>query len=93
MENETRTLEEIQTDIRVAGDSVWVIDQMIAQLDAGETADLERKGNLQRNVDHLKIIVAKEDVVASGEDISGLQGGITRGEAELAKHTWPAEEE
>ena len=93
MADETPTLEEIQATIRAARDSVWVIDQMVEQLDAGEEANTERKGNLDRNVEHLKIITTRDEIVNSGEDISDLLAGITKGEAELAKHTWPAEEE
>jgi hypothetical protein len=86
------TLEEIQGTIRAARDSVWVIEDTIQKLSDGETPDKEKKGNLERNVGHLKIVVGSADVVASGEDISDLNAAIAAGEAKLSQNIWPTDD-
>lgn len=92
MEKEPRTLEQIQGTIRAARDSVWVVQDTIAQLDSGKTANSERKGNIERNVGHLKLVVADQEVIDSGEDIADLHAAITAGEAKLAEDIWSAAE-
>lgn len=82
-----KTLEEIQGTIRVARDSVWVITDTLEKI-AGENYTEELKGNLERNVGHLRLIVADEEVATSGENIADLEQAITDGEAALA--AWPA---
>ena len=91
MEREARTLEEIQGTIRAARDSVWVIEDTIQQLADGKPANKERKGNIDRNVAHLKLVVADEEIVASGEAIADLVEAIATGEAKLAEAIWPTE--
>lgn len=88
MEREPRTLEQIQGTIRAARDSVWVISDEIQKLADGQPATTERKGNIERNVSHLKIIVADQEIIDSGEDISDLNAAITTGEAKLAENIW-----
>lgn len=90
---ETMTAEEIAQMIRAAADSVTVIDEMIAKVAAGAALSLEIKGNLQRNVEHLKGVTANEAIIASGSDISALVEGAARGEARLAEGEWPADPE
>ena len=85
------TAEQIARTITSAGDSVTVINEAITKLTNGATPSLELKNLLQRNVDHLKIVVAKEDIVAAGTDVSALNTGITAGQAKLDGTTWPAE--
>lgn len=82
------TLEEIQRTITVARDSVWVIDDELAKLADGQPANQERKGNIERNVGHLKLVVANPEIASSGENISDLQTAITAGEAKLAENIW-----
>jgi hypothetical protein len=92
MENKTpRTIEEIRGTIKAARDSVWVINEMIGQLSNGKTPDREIKGNIDRNTSHLKIIVADQEIVDSGEDIADLIAAIATGEAKLAEAIWPTE--
>lgn len=87
---EPRTLEQIQGTIRAARDSVWVIEDSIQKLTSGAAATEELKGNIDRNVSHLKLVVANPEVIASGENISDLQAAIIAGEAKLAENIWPA---
>ena len=85
---EVRTLDDIKRTITSARDSVWVIGDEIEKLAAGKPANNERKGNIERNVGHLKIVVADQAIVDSGEDIADLQAAITTGEAKLAENIW-----
>lgn len=89
---EKLTTEEIQRVIRAARDSVWVITDELQKLAEGEPADNPRKGNLRRNVDHLKITLANEEIANCGEDISDLYAAISDGESKLAEDIWPADE-
>jgi len=84
---EPMALEEIQGAIRVARDSVWVVTDTIAKI-AGENYTEEHKGNLERNVGHLRIITGNAEIVESGEDIADLLQAIEDGDAALA--SWPA---
>ena len=93
MENTPKTLAQIQGTIRAARDSVHVVTEQIEKLVAGATPNKEIKGNLERNVGHLKLIVSDTEVVSSGEDIADLQAAITAGDAKLASETWPDEAE
>ena len=88
MERESRTLEQIQATIRAARDSVWVINDEIQKLTEGQPANTERKGNIERNVAHLKLIVSNSEIVNSGEDTFDLHTAITVGEAKLAENIW-----
>jgi hypothetical protein len=90
---EVRTLDDIKRTITAARDSVWVIGDEIEKLAAGKPANNERKGNIERNVAHLKIVVADQSIVDSGEDITDLQAAITTGEAKLAENIWTTQGE
>ena len=87
-EKQPRTLEEIQGTIRAARDSVWVIDDSIQKLADGQPANKELKGNIERNVGHLKIVLSDQELLDSGEDIADLQQAVTVGEAKLAEDIW-----
>lgn len=88
---ENMTVDEIESTVRAAADSVTVIDESIAKLEGGSSRSLELKGNLQRNVDHLKIVTGIQQIVDSGIDLSNLTSAIARGEASLAEGEWPAD--
>jgi hypothetical protein len=79
------TQEEIQGTIKAARDSVWVIDDSLEKLANGAAATNEIKGNIDRNVSHLKLVVGNPEIANSGEDISDLYQAITDGEAKLAE--------
>lgn len=88
MENQTRTIEEIRGTIRAARDSVWVIEDTLEKLAAGATPDQQHQGNLERNVGHLELVVAAQDILDSGEDITDLHAAIASGQAKLAENIW-----
>jgi hypothetical protein len=77
------TPEVLQT-IRAARDSVWVIEDSLAKVAAGATLSNELRGNIERNVEHLKLVVGNPNVLESGEDISDLHNAITQGNATIA---------
>lgn len=83
MPQEQMTQEQILGTIRAARDSVWVINDQLSKLAAGTAMNDEIKGNLERNVGHLKLVVANPQISGSGEDISDLNTAITNGEAAL----------
>lgn len=93
MKEEVRPAEEIETDVRLAGDSANLINNAITSLADGAEATYNLKDDIWRNVEHLKIITRKQDVIDSGLDISHLEAAITAGEAKLDEDIWPAEEE
>lgn len=78
------TPETLQT-IRAARDSVWVIEDSLAKVAAGATLSDELHGNIDRNVEHLKLVVGNPDVSESGEDISDLHNAIAQGSAAIAQ--------
>jgi hypothetical protein len=77
--------EKIQGTIRAARDSVWVIENELQKLSEGTSLTEVAKGNIERNVEHLKIVVSNSEISESGEDISDLHAAISAGEAELNK--------
>jgi len=81
---ETMTPEQITYTITAARDSVTVINEVIQKLNSGTAVTEELKNNIQRNVDHLKIIVAKTQIANSGQDISDLNAAIVAGEEKIA---------
>lgn len=85
MPQEQMTQEQILGTIRAARDSVWVISDSLEKLAANNgTMTNELKGNLERNVGHLKLVVANPEISGSGENISDLNQAISDGEAALA---------
>lgn len=86
------TEKQIDNMIKAARDSVWVINTEIEKLTNGATPSLEAKGNIERNVAHLKLVVANQEVIDSEKDISDLDSAILAGENKLAENIWPQPE-
>ena len=78
METETLTAEEIAQHYSAANDSVTVINE----LGAIETLTDEQKNNVDRNVQHLEIMVAKD--YWTSEDLTPFNSAITAGKAKIA---------
>ena len=78
------TPEVLQT-IRAARDSVWVIEDSLAKIAASATLSDELRGNIDRNVGHLKLVVGNPDISESGENISDLHNAITQGTAAITQ--------
>ena len=75
---ETLTAEEIAQHYSAANDSVTVINE----LGAIETLTDEQKNNVDRNVQHLEIMVAKD--YWTSEDLTPFNSAITAGKAKIA---------
>lgn len=78
-----RTQEELVKTVTVARDSVWVVNDEIQKKTQSGQLTPERKGNIERNVAHLELIMSDPEIVACGEDLSDLQAAIVAGKAAL----------
>jgi hypothetical protein len=83
----SNSIEGIRDTIRVSKDSVWVIQNEIEKKSSSEDGKLTREGrkNIERNVEHLEIILSRQNIIESGEDLSELQAGVVAGKAALAE--------
>jgi len=76
--------ERVDGTVRAARDSVWVItDEIQKKADRGQLTE-EGRGNIERNVAHLEIVMADPQIVELGGDLSDLTAAITNGKAALA---------
>ena len=76
--------ESVNITVHAARDSVWVVnDELQKMSDRGELTE-EGRGNIERNVGHLEIVMANPRVVELGGDLSDLTAAITNGKAALA---------
>ncbi len=74
----------IANTIRAARDSVWVINNELANFAANNNVLTEEmQGNIQRNVEHLEIVMTREGIADSSEDLSDLTNAIAAGRAVL----------
>jgi len=74
----TLTPEEIARNYSAAGDSVTLINELIAV----ETLTDEQINTVSRNVEHLEIMVAKD--YWTTEDLAPFNSAITAGKAKIA---------
>jgi len=81
MTDEARTAEERTQDFTAMGHSVDLINDIVA----GNQDDMEaaeRQDTVDRNVEHLQIMVAKTD--GDGEDMTSANAAITSGQGYTA---------
>jgi len=90
---QTMTQQQVEQYVRAARDSVTVINEQLQKLSDGTAPSREIKGNIERNVEHLKIVVAREEVTQHGGDIADLHAAVAAGEATLQQVTWPQNSE
>lgn len=82
-EQELTLQQRVEGTVRAARDSVWVVnDEIQKKADRGELTP-EGRGNIERNVAHLEIVMADPQVVELGGDLSDLTAAITDGKAAL----------
>ena len=74
---ETLTAAEIAQHYKAAGDSVTLIDSLVALSER----DAEQVDNVRRNVQHLEIMVARD--FWTTEDLTPFNSAITAGNAVL----------
>ena len=70
---------DVEQNIKALGDSVIVIDQMLA-VDEPTEDDLD---TLDRNVRHIEIMLAKDHIKNSGEDLAAFVDAVARGRETL----------
>ena len=75
--------ENVNRTVHAARDSVWVVnDEIQKKADRGELTP-EGRGNIERNVAHLEIVMSDNNIVSLGGDLSDLTAAITNGKAAL----------
>jgi len=83
MPEEQKTIEQVRATIKSARDSVWVVEDELQKLTEAGSLTEQSRGNIERNVAHLKLIVADPEISESGEEIGDLNDAITAGETAL----------
>ena len=74
---EDRTTEELAQDYSAMGDSVALITDVIAGNCMADEDAAERQGCVDRNVEHLELMVAKDDW--GSESMTATNAAITAG--------------
>lgn len=74
---EPRTAEQLAQDYSAMGDSVALINAVIAGDSMAEDDAEERQGCVDRNVQHLELMVAKDDW--GSEDMTAANAAISAG--------------
>jgi len=74
---EDRTVEQLAQDYSAMGDSVALITEVIAGDSMVDESAEDRQGCVNRNVQHLELMVAKEDW--GDEDITAVEAAISAG--------------
>jgi hypothetical protein len=73
------TPEQIAQQYKAMGDSVWLINAIIAGEQMSEESDAEKKACVDRNVAHLELMVAKD--YWTNEDMTAVNAAIAAGKA------------
>jgi hypothetical protein len=82
-EQELTPQQRVDGTVRAARDSVWVINDEIQKKADRGTLTEEGRGNIERNVAHLEIVMGDPQIVELGGDLSDLTAAITNGKAAL----------
>lgn len=80
---EVPTQERVDRTVRSARDSVWVITDELQKRGENQELSSESRGNIQRNVAHLEIVMSDPKIVELGGDLSDLTAAIANGKAAL----------
>lgn len=78
---EQQTQEQIAQHYKAMGNSVWLINSVIAGEVMSEESDSEKKAAVQRNVEHLELMRAKD--FWTTEDMTAVDSAITTGHSYL----------
>ena len=82
MSDEVKTAEEIAQDYTAMGHSVDLINGIIDGSQMAEEIAVERQDCVDRNVEHLELMVAKD--YWTSEDMTAVNAAITAGKAYTA---------
>ena len=77
-----RTTEELAQDYTAMGHSVDLINAIIAGTQMADDTAVDRQGCVDRNVEHLELMVAKDDW--GNEDMTAVNAAITAGKGYTA---------
>ena len=77
MADETRNAEQLAQDYTAMGHSVDLINGIIDGSQMADESDEDKKDTVKRNVEHLELMVAKEDW--GSEDMTASNNAITAG--------------
>jgi hypothetical protein len=77
-----RTTEELAQDYTAMGHSVDLINAIIAGTQMADDTAADRQGCVDRNVEHLELMVAKDDW--GSEDMTAVNAAITAGQGYTA---------
>lgn len=77
-----RTTEELAQDYTAMGHSVDLINAIIAGTQMADDTAADRQDTVDRNVEHLELMVAKDDW--GSEDMTAVNAAITAGNAYTA---------
>jgi len=77
-----RTTEELAQDYTAMGHSVDLINAVIAGEQMADEDASERQGCVDRNVEHLELMVAKDDW--GSEDMTAVNAAVTAGKGYTA---------
>jgi hypothetical protein len=83
-EQELTPQERVDGTVRAARDSVWVINDELEKKQQRGELTAEGRGNIERNVAHLEIVMSDPQVVELGGDLADLTAAIADGKAALA---------
>lgn len=73
------TPEQVAKQISAMRDSVWAIEDAAAKDPLTESATK----TIERNVSHLELMMAKDHIANSGQDLSDITAAIAAGRAKL----------
>ncbi len=74
-----QTPEQTAQDYKAMGDSVWLINAIIAGEQMAYKVEAERKDTVERNVAHLELMRAKD--FWTNEDMTAVDAAIVAGKA------------
>jgi hypothetical protein len=76
---ENQTPEQIAQHYKAMGDSVWLINAVIAGETMSEESEANKKATVERNVAHLELMRAKD--FWTTEDMTAVDAAIAAGKA------------
>ena len=80
--SEVRNAEQLAQDFTAMGHSVTLINEVIAGTQMADESAEDRQGAVDRNVEHLELMVAKDDW--GSEDMTTINSAITAGQSYTA---------
>lgn len=76
---ENLTTEQIAQHYSAMGDSVWLVNAIIAGEQMADASEQDKKDTVERNVAHLELMLAKD--FWTTEDMTAVEAAIAAGKA------------